>query len=244
MATTPLDSEALAPRRPASRPLYTWGAVTALLVVFAGFARTFFLNGYLARVPLTGLLYLHGLVMTLWFATFLVQVRLVATGRTGLHRRVGVFGACVAVLVLVVATTTAIVAAKAGHSPPGAPPALVFLAIPIGDMVLFAGLVGAAIWLRKRPEYHKRLMLLATLGILTAAIARIPIDALQAAGLPGFFAVTDLILIACIAYDTVRHRRLHPAFAWGFAYVVLTEVLRFVGAGTPQWMAFARWLTS
>src|SRR6185437_10363092 len=117
MATAHFDSEALAARRPASRPLYTWGAIAALLIVFAGFARTFYLNGYLAKFPLTGLLYLHGAVMTLWFATFLVQVRLVASGRTSLHRRFGVFGAFVALAVLVVATTTAIVAAKAGHTP-------------------------------------------------------------------------------------------------------------------------------
>jgi hypothetical protein len=171
-------------------------------------------------------------------------VRLVASGRTALHRRVGVFGGIVALLVLIVATTTAIVAAKAGHAPPGAPPALVFLAIPIGDMLMFAGLVGAGISLRRRPEYHKRLMLLATLGIVTAAIARMPIDTLQAAGLPAFFGVTDLILITCIAFDTIRHRRLHPAFAWGFGFILLTQVGRFLGAGTPQWMAFAKWITS
>ncbi|HXD23317.1 MAG TPA: hypothetical protein VN613_08155 [Gemmatimonadaceae bacterium] len=243
MASTQLDSETLAARRTAGRPFYTWGAIAALLVVFAGFARTFYLNGYLAHFPLTGMLYLHGLVMTLWFALFLVQVRLVAAGRTPVHRRVGVFGAIAAVLVLIVGTTTAILGARAGHTPPGAPPALVFLAIPIGDMVMFAGLTGAAIWLRRRPEYHKRLMLLATLGILTAAISRIPIDALQAGGLPAFFGATDVLLIACIAVDTIRNRRLHPAFAWGFGFILLTQVARFVGAGTPQWMALARWMT-
>ena len=242
MATTQIDSEALI-RRPAARPLYTWGAVAALLVVFAGFARTFYLNGYLANFPLTGLQILHGSIMTLWFMLFLVQVRLVASGRTATHRRIGVFGAIVASLVLIVGTTTAIMGAKAGHSPPGAPPALVFLVVPLGDMVVFAGLAGAAIWMRRRPEYHKRLMLLATLGILTAAIARIPIDALQHAGLPAFFAVTDVIVIACATFDALRHRRLHPAFAWGVGFIVLSQVGRFLLAGTPQWMAFAKWVT-
>jgi hypothetical protein len=243
MTTTEIDAGAI-PRRPVPRRLYTWGAVAAVLVVFSGFARTFFLNGYLAHFPLTGLLVLHGLVMTLWFTLFLVQVRLVASHRTAVHRRLGVLGAVLALLVLAVGTTVAIVGARAGHAPPGAPPALVFLAIPIGDMVMFAALVGTALWMRRRPEYHKRLMLLATLGILTAAIARIPIDALQSAGLPAFFAVTDLLILACVTVDTIRHRRLHPAFGWGFGFVVLTEVGRFLLAGTPQWMVFAKWLTS
>ncbi|HSN22092.1 MAG TPA: hypothetical protein VLS49_15520, partial [Usitatibacter sp.] len=125
MATTQLDNPALARRSPPA--FYTWGAIVAVLVVLAGFTRTFYLNPYLARFPLTGLLELHGAIMTTWFATFLVQVRLVASHRTRIHRRVGVFGAIVAALVLVVGTTTAIVGARLGHAPPGAPPPLVFL---------------------------------------------------------------------------------------------------------------------
>jgi len=110
-------------------------------------------------------------------------------------------------------------------------------------MVLFAGLVGSALWLRRRPEHHKRLMLVATLGILPAAISRIPIEAFQSAGLPAFFGVADLLILGCIAADTIRHRRLHPAFGWGFGFVVLTQVARFLLAGTAQWMTFAKWLT-
>lgn len=243
MSATEIDAQAIG-RRPAKRPLYTWGALIAVLVVFAGFSRTFYLNGVLAHFPLTGLLVFHGLVMTLWFVLFFVQVRLVASHRTAVHRRVGVYGAVLAMLVVIVGTTTAIAAAKAGHSPPGAPPALVFLAIPLGDMVLFTGLVGSALWLRRRPETHKRLMLVATLGILPAAIARIQIDALQSVGLPAFFGVADVLILGCLAADTIRHRRLNPAFGWGFGFVVLTQVGRFLLAGTPQWMAFAKWLTS
>ena len=241
MATAEMDSPAMARRSPPA--FYTWGAITAVLVVLAGFSRTFYLNPYLAKFPLTGLLELHGAIMTTWFATFLVQTRLVATGRTRIHRRVGVFGAIVALAVLVVATTTAIVGARLGHAPPGAPPPLVFLVVPLGDMVVFAALVGTALALRRKPETHKRLMLLGTLGILTAAIARIPIAQLQAGGLPAFFLVTDVLVIGFVAWDTIRNRRLHPAFGWGAAFIVLSQVVRFAIAGTPQWMAFAKWLT-
>src|SRR5207244_3974379 len=130
---------------------------------------------------------------------FAVQVRLAGTGRLAIHRKLGVYGAVIAALVLIVGTTAAIISAAEGRSPPGAPPPLVFLAIPIGDMLLFAILVSAALWFRKRPEYHKRLMVTATLGILTAPIARIPIDVLQQGGLPAFFGAMDLILLAFIA---------------------------------------------
>jgi hypothetical protein len=238
MASTTLDDAVL--RKAGERRLYTWGAIAALLVIFAGFARTYYLKGMFGTPELTTLKHVHGLVMTAWFTLFLVQVRLVASGRTALHRKLGVAGAVLAALVVVVGTTTALVAAKNGATP--GPPPLVFLAIPLGDMVVFATLVSAAIRYRKRADFHKRLMLLASLGIVTAAVARIPLDFLQAGGLPAFFAVTDLLLIGCIAFDSVKNRRMHPAFIAGIAFIVGSQVARFLVAGTPQWTRFAQWL--
>jgi hypothetical protein len=222
------------------RTFYTWAAVVAALVVFAGFARTYYLKGAFGTPDLSALKHLHGFVMTAWFTLFLVQVRLVATGRTRIHRKLGVAGAVLAVLVVIVGTTTALVAAKNGATP--GPPPLVFLAIPLGDMVVFAALISAAILYRKRSDFHKRLMLLATLSILTAAIARIPLEFLQAGGLPAFFGATDLLILAFVAADTVKNRRLHPAMIAGVLVIVGSQVARFLIAGTPQWTSFARWL--
>ena len=233
-----------AARASADRRLYTAGAVVALLVVLIGFAPSYYLKAFFGGRELSLLVHMHGLVMTSWVVLFFVQARLVASGKVAVHRKLGAYGVIVAALVVIVGTTTAIVAARNGVSPPGAPPALVFLAIPIGDMLLFTILFTSAILLRRRSDFHKRLMLVTTLGILTAAIARIPLNFLQAGGLPAFFAVTDLILIGTIAYDTVKNRRLHPAFGWGFAVVILSQVARFLVAGTPQWLQFATWLTS
>ena len=243
MAATELDS-LVGQRRDADRTLFTTVSVVAILVVIAGFARTYYAKAAFGTPQLSAMQHLHGLVMSAWFVIFAVQVRLVATRRVALHRKLGVYGAIIAALVLVVGSTAGIMAAAEGRSPPGAPPPLVFLAVPLGDMVLFAILAGWALLWRRRTDWHQRLMTAATIGILTAPIARIPIEALQRGGLPMFFAMTDLILIAFIAWDTWRHRRLHPAFAWGLAVVVLSEIGRFAIAGTPQWLGFARWLTT
>jgi hypothetical protein len=197
-------------------------------------------KGAFGTPDLSALKHLHGFVMTAWFTLFLVQVRLVATGRTRIHRKLGVAGAVLAVLVVIVGTTTALVAAKNGATP--GPPPLVFLAIPLGDMVVFAALISAAILYRKRSDFHKRLMLLATLSILTAAIGRIPLEFLQAGGLPAFFGATDLLILAFVAADTVKNRRLHPAMIAGVLVIVGSQVARFLIAGTPQWTSFARWL--
>jgi len=223
------------------RRLYAWAAAGALLVVFAGFARTYYLKLAFGTPPISVLLHVHGIVMSLWFVLFVVQTRLVATGHTGLHRRLGMFGALLAVAVLVLGSTVAITGARLGHAPPGPPP-LVFLAIPLGDMLVFAILVGAALWFRRRSDVHKRLMLLACVGLLTAPIARIPWAPLQQGGIVAFFLVTLALVAACVVWDSVVHRHLHPAFAWGAALVVLSWPLRLALSQTPQWQDFAGWL--
>src|SRR3546814_7395254 len=79
----------------------------------------------------------------------LVQARLVAHGHAGVHRRLGAFGALLALAVLMLGSMVAVTGARLGHSPPGAPPPLVFLAVPLGDMLVFALLVGAALRFRR-----------------------------------------------------------------------------------------------
>lgn len=229
-------------RRSIDRGIYTWAALAAVIIVFAGFARSYYLRSIFGGPALSNLVHAHGLVMTLWFALFVVQVRLVAVGRVAVHRQLGVIGAVLAALVVGVGTITAITAARNGVSP--GPPPLVFLTIPLGDMVVFTVLVALGLSYRNRAMTHKRLLLLSSLGILTAAIARIPIAAIHNGGLPLFFGLTDLCVLLCIAYDTVKNRRLHPAFGWGFLFIIASQAFRFWLAGTPQWLQFATWLVS
>lgn len=226
----------------AERRLYTWAALTATAIVFTGFARTYYLKTVFGTPALSTLVQLHGFVMTLWFVFFFFQARLVATHRTPLHRRAGAVGAVIAAAVLIIGITTAITAAKLGRSP--GPPPLVFLVVPLGDMLLFAILVGAGLYFRGRRDIHKRLMLLSCVGMLSAAMARIPLEFISKGGIPVFFGLTDLVVLSCVAYDTVKHRRLHPAFGWGMLLIVTLQPLRLMLSGTPAWKQFATWLVS
>jgi hypothetical protein len=230
------------PRSAPERRIYLAAAIAAVVLILIGFARTYYLKFLYDAPAIAPLVHLHGFVMTVWFGLFLVQVFLVSKRRVDLHRRLGMFGAVWAPVVFVVAVATAIGAAKAGHAPPGPPP-LVFLAIPLGDMVFFAGVVPLAFLFRKKPAIHKRLMLLAFVGLLAAAIARIPLDAIAHAGPLAYFGLTTLIAAACIAADTIRNRRLHPAFGWGLLFLVATQVGRLAISQTEIWMRFATWVT-
>ena len=229
-------------RRFFDRRFYSRAALAVALVVFAGFAKTFYLRALFASPALSSLLVLHGTVMTLWIAVFIAQTRLVAGGRTDLHRRLGVFGGVLAAAMLVVGTAVAIDAGRRGSTPAPEVPPLKFIVLPLVDIALFALLVGVALWMRRRSDVHKRLMLLATVSILTPAIARIPVPAIHDRGLPMFFGLTILAVVLCVAIDTLRNRRLHPAFGWGGALVIASLPLRILLGGTAAWMRFATWL--
>lgn len=225
------------------RLFYTGMAVVAAAIVFAGFARTYYLRDLFRRPPLVPLVHLHGILFTSWLVLLLSQVTLVAAKRTDLHRRLGAVGAVLAVLMIGVGTITAIHAAKRGFVVPGGPPPLVFLVIPMFDILVFSILVAAAFYYRRQSETHKRLMLLATIAILPPAIARLPFAFILATGPLAFFGLADLVLVACIFYDIVAHRRLHPAYLWGGLVLIASQPLRLALGGTGTWLAFAHWLT-
>src|SRR5206468_3954908 len=186
-------------RRTADRLFYMGMAIASLVAVFIGFAPTYYLKGYFQGTPLTPLVHLHGLVFTGWMLLFVTQTALVAGHRTDLHRRLGCLGAVWAPLLVLVGTTTAVVSARrnfaAGHVE-----ALTFLAVPLGDMLVFAVLAAAGLCYRRRAETHKRLMLLATVALLDAAVARWPL-AIVHAGPAAFFLVADLFVVAGFVYD-------------------------------------------
>jgi hypothetical protein len=118
-------------------------------------------------------------------------------------------------------------------------PPLVFLSVPIFDMVLFPAFVGMALARRHHAQSHKRWMLLATINLLTAAIARIP--GVQHLGPLGFFALTDLFVIALAIWDFRSTGRLHPVTLWGGLIFIASQPLRLVVSGTDAWQSFAQW---
>jgi len=218
-------------------------AIIAAAIVFVGFSRTFFLNWLFAKRDLSLLYVLHGILFSSWIALFIIQTWLVASGRTRVHRRLGVFGAFLAALMVTMGLTIAIHAARHGFLTPGLPPRLIFFVVPFFDILVFTILVGAALYYRTNPATHKRLMLVATISILPAAIARIPLAFITAALPLSAFALADIILLGCILYDVTASRRLHGAYLWGGLLFVLSFPLRMLLAGTAAWMTFAHWIT-
>ena len=161
------------------RTFFTAVAIANALIVAAGFgystyARLQLGDPRLGGPTLTTLVRLHAAVATAWTVLLFVQTRLIAANRIRLHRRLGFVGGITAAAVVgsgwVVAVTAIGRFASAGE--PGATMALRFFILPCQELAVLTALVGAALWLRKRGDYHKRLMLLGTIALIPAATTR------------------------------------------------------------------------
>ena len=213
-------------------------ALVAAVIVFAGFAPTYFLRASYQSTPLPTYLQVHGFLFTTWIALFIAQTSLVAARRTEVHRRLGWATAALAVVMVVVGTTAGIVSMRRQVEAGNVDQALAFLTTPLFSMVVFATLVSAAIRLRRDTQTHKRLMLLATISILDAAIARLPFAFLRTSTWT-FMAMTDVLVIAAILYDLASRRRVHPAYVWGGLLIVVVQALRIPVGETEAWKSIA-----
>ncbi len=222
------------------RLFYSGMAVLAAVVVFAGFAPTYFLKRVFGTPELSPLLHVHGFLFSSWIALLVVQTTLVAARRTDIHRRLGVAGAALATAMMVLAVLVSIDGARRGSAVPGTTP-LQFLVIPLATVVVFPVLVGAAFLLRRKPDAHKRLMLVGTTELLTAGVGRLP--GVGAGGPLAFFGLADLFVVALWGYDYWTRGRVHPAALWGGLFLIASQPLRMALAGTDTWLAFAKWIT-
>jgi hypothetical protein len=211
-----------------------------LLLVVAGFVRTLYVRPLFVVPPIPGYLYVHGIVLTTWFVWFLGQSLLIRWGMVAKHRRFGAlgagFGAAVVVGGLIAPLGLASRTAARGIDL-GADASVLGIGITgmtvtafissvvwgnIGMLLSFATFLVSAVILRRRPQAHKRLMLLASISIIVPALARIS----RWHGLGGeqgpFIPLVSWGLVLALAvHDLVSRRRLHPSTVLGALLLIL-----------------------
>ena len=224
------------------RPRFHVVAIIAIAaLVFIGFARTFYLRAWFDVPVLTQLLILHGVMFTAWLALHYTQARLIAAHRVDLHKRLGIFGAVLGYTMFCVGVATAVQSAASGHQPTDAPP-LVFMSVPIGTIVAFAALLTAALVMRRRADWHKRLMLLATIALIIPGAARLS-SYFTGRNNPAIGIIATVPLVAwCCIEDRRRIGRVHPAYQIAGTLLVLSLPARLAVGYTEPWQRFAQWL--
>jgi hypothetical protein len=226
------------------RVFYGGTGIAAAVVTVVGFGPTYYLRfldgGPVATVsggPFSTTVHAHGALFTAWVLLFVAQTALVSTRRVAVHRRLGVAGAVLAAGMVIAGVMAGIDLGRRGASPPGID-ALSFMAIPLGDMVMFGGFIAAALLRRRDKESHKRLMLLAYASILAAPAARLP--GILPLGPLAFYGIALLFVLAGVVYDYASRGTVHPVYRWAGGLLLLSVPVRLALSGTSAWHAVAQ----
>src|SRR6195256_5842410 len=155
--------------RPVNRTLervfYSGMAILLCVCVFIGFSPTYFRAGMM-RAPLPSpILHIHGAVFTLWMLLFVVQAALISARRVNWHRSFGTVAFCLPPIMIVLGVIAAVDALHRGVKIGTLDPA-VSSAIPLISILAFTIIIGASWRARRRPDSHKRLILIATMGLV------------------------------------------------------------------------------
>lgn len=216
------------------RSEYRWIAAGAAVIAVAGFARTYYLR-FLFHTPiLSPLVQIHGAIMTLWWVGFIVQTWLIAARRVRLHQRFGIIMAALAAMVVVTGEILTILGVEREGRLHQIGKFHYLLGINSVNLLLFAVLIVLGIALRKKPDKHKRLMVLAAVTLLAPAVARIVL-LFTHKPLPQFLAFYAFIFL-CVTVDTLRHRRIHPVFAIGALVIITAFQFSYFVVQTQAWM--------
>lgn len=219
------------------RRFYLGMAVAIALIVLAGF------GGYIAAgissFDAPWWVHVHAVSYMAWIVLFLNQNRLVVGGNLAAHRRMGWIMAGLALWMVLVGTALLQLSLAAGRAPPPVFTAAMLIVMDEINVLLFAALVLAGIRMRQRSDWHRRLMLSATVCIIAPAIGRVTVLTIG-------FSWTAIILFqlallaAPMLFDLRERGRIHPALLWGAAAIAAMGLVVPPIAQTEAAAAFAK----
>ena len=231
---------------PRRRTFYVALACVSAIIALIGFSRRYVFPLAAGTMDAPAIVHLHGLIMFVWVGFLIVQTVLVARGRTSLHRSLGLAGISLVTLLVFTGAQLAILLLARELRVGGPPHLREFVATLLSWAVLIAGLFSFAIAYVKRPEVHKRLIVLATTVILTAAFARI-IQLLDGdigrllrndlAAIP-----SDALIVVGIIHDWRTRGRPHPSYLISGAAIVVVQLATLALRTTSAWYDATTWL--
>lgn len=242
VAAPPSIAEKVVTRLPGRRYdhfFFSGMALLIMLTVFVGFAHTYYMAG-IFRAPLPStIIHIHGAAFSCWILLLVAQTLLVSAGRVDIHRRLGIAGFLLASLMVILGILAATDLLARRGAPPGLDPQFFYI-IPMTDMLNFAVLIGFAFRDRMNPPSHKRLIMIGTVSLMVAALARWPIAFLYLRAPVATF-VSYAFLLMIVAYDLWSTRKVHRVTVWASAFLIFVQQIRIPIGQTAAWHAFAGW---
>src|SRR5580698_4402138 len=232
--TVPVRDAALARNGFLKRYFYFVMSLVLAAIVVTGFQRTVNEHLFHPAVPRPFILWMHGAAFTGWIAFFIFQSTLVRVHKVSWHRPIGWFGAGLATVMVPVGGTTSIILARfdIGRLHEDERDTRAFLSIPFYDMIAFGVSIALAIYWRTKPELHRRLIFIATCGLMDAAFGRFAY--LFDNNL--FFPCLDLLIVLGVARDLWVDRRVHKVYLCALPLLIVGQSLAlYMWRSNPSW---------
>jgi hypothetical protein len=215
-----------------SRYFYFCMSLALAALVVWGFSKTVDANLFHAAPPRPLLLWMHGAAFSTWVVFFIVQSALVRVRRVSVHRALGWFGAGLATVMVGLGFTIAVVMARFDTVVLHQSGADAFLSIPFYDMIAFGTLIALAIYWKKKPDYHRRLVFIASCGLMDAAFGRF--DYLFNHNL--FYVAIDLLMVLGVLRDLVVDGRVHKVYRYALPVLIAAQsVSMYAWRANPAW---------
>jgi hypothetical protein len=231
-----------------ARYFYFYMALSCMAVAFLGFAPTYWLPLARGSFSSSPLVHIHGLVFFTWTVFFAFQTWLAASGRIMRHRAVGMIGVSLATTMTIFGFLVAVNVMKRSAAMGMTNEGVAFSIVPLSGILFFAVVFALAIAKVREPETHKRLMLLAGISLLDAAVARWFLTFLAPPGplgpppvpvtIPPAL-VASLLLVVAIVFDWRSRGRPHPVYVYGGLALVAVKLLNWPISMTSAWHSFA-----
>jgi hypothetical protein len=232
-------------RKAAERRFYSRMALFLVAVVFLGFAPSFYLRDIVPSYPrpnptLPPAVMFHGLMFTLWMALLVVQTQLVSTRRVETHMKLGMAAMLLAIALIPVMYLTAVWGVARESHPPFTD-RLNWTAIPLAVIPAFAFLIYEAWRRRREAQWHKRLMLGATIMFAAGpGFGRIPLAPPTFWGFTAQLLVgTALLYAPLFIWDRRTQGKIHPATWTGYAVATATAIIPLALIYTNSWASVA-----
>jgi hypothetical protein len=217
-----------------SRYFYLCMSLIFAALVLLGFSRTVNANLFRANPPRPLLLWMHGTAFSTWVVFFIAQSALVRVRKVSVHRLLGWFGAGLAAVMVVLGLTTAVVMTRFDVSVLHQRDLDSFLSIPFVDMLVFGSCIAMAVYWKNKPEYHRRLIFIATCHLMDAAIARF--DFMFNHSL--FFPALDCLILLGVARDWVVDGRAHRVYLYALPAIIIAQSFAtYMWRINPGWWA-------
>ena len=224
---------------------FLYMACAFLAIALIGFSTTYFVPLSRGTFSAPAIIHIHGALLFGWLLLFILQSSLIHDRRFVTHRQLGVVGAAMCGAIVVSGVLVGLHATRRDLAAGGDELVLGQFVNILIEMLLFGGLVAAAIVMRRDGEFHKRLLLLATISALAPAWLRFR-HLLPTVPDPfvTFSVLADSLLLVAIARDYLVIKRVHPVYIWAGGVMVAVHAIELIAIRSTAWVQLSRWLLS